>query len=214
VFQNPDHQLFTNTVADEIGFSLDVLKVPLEEKNRRVAEVLEIVGLSEFTARHPFSLSRGQRQKLAVATALIHAPKIMLLDEPTTGQDRRSLAGLLDMMAGLNQQGNTTIMVTHDMDIVAAYATRVIVMADGQIVMDGEPEDIFYDQYNALDQLRLRPPTVVDYCRRLADLGVPRFLTLDGLIQYIHAIQRSHKGPNGDGFQPSPTAQSDFIRVV
>lgn len=189
VFQNPDHQLFTNNVSEEVGFSLKISNTPVEEAQRRIQETLEIVGLSDCTERHPFSLSRGQRQKLAVATALIHAPRIMLLDEPTTGQDRRSLSGLLDMMVRLNSQGNTTIMVTHDMDVVAAYASRVIVMAEGQIVMDGRPEDVFYDNFEELARLRLRPPTVVDYCRRLKEYGVPRFLTSDDLTAYLEIIR-------------------------
>jgi energy-coupling factor transport system ATP-binding protein len=189
VFQNPDHQLFTNKVRDEAGFSLMISKVPAEEMELRIDEVLKTVGLSDCSDRHPFSLSRGQRQKLAVATALIHKPRIILLDEPTTGQDRHSLSGLLDLMTHLNNDGNTTIMVTHDMDIVAAYASRVIVMADGQIVMDGRPEDVFYDQFDALADLRLRPPTVVDYCRRLGSLGMPRFLVIEDLLAYMEEIR-------------------------
>lgn len=185
VFQNPDHQLFANTVDDEVGFSLKVHGVPPEEAAERIQQTLEIVGLADCRDRHPFSLSRGQRQKLAVATALVHQPRIILLDEPTTGQDRRSLAGLLDMMVRLNQQGNTTIMITHDMDIVAAYASRVIVMADGQIVMDGTPEDIFYNEYEALSALQLRPPTVISYCRRLKGEGSPSHMTVEGLVEDI-----------------------------
>ena len=159
VFQNPDHQLFADTVEDELRFSLRTRKLPVEEVARRVTETLETVGLAALRSRHPFSLSRGQRQNLAVATALIHSPKLILLDEPTTGQDRRNLSGLLGMLAQLNRRGNTTIMVTHDMDIVAAYATRVIVMANGQIVFDGTPEEVFYDHFEALAALNLRPPT-------------------------------------------------------
>ena len=147
VFQNPDHQLFANTVEDELRFSLRVRVLSAEEVERRIADTLGIVGLEGLRDRHPFSLSRGQRQNLAVATALIHDPKLILLDEPTTGQDRRNLSGLLGMLSRLNQEGNTTIMITHDMDIVAAYATRVIVMADGQIIFDGHPRDVFYDQF-------------------------------------------------------------------
>lgn len=192
VFQNPDHQLFTNTVATEVGFSLKIHDVPKDEMDRRVAETLKIVGLENCGDRHPFSLSRGQRQKLAVATALIHQPRIMLLDEPTTGQDRKSLSGLLNMMSSLNKQGNTTIIVTHDMDVVAAFATRVIVISEGQIVMDGRPEDIFYDRFDALQDLRLRPPTVVDFCRRLQEYGVPRFLIVEELVRYIQEMQ-AHK---------------------
>jgi len=185
VFQNPDHQLFANTVEDELRFSLRGRKLSEEEIERRITDTLDIVGLEHLRDRHPFSLSRGQRQNLAVATALIHDPKLILLDEPTTGQDRRNLSGLLGMLSRLNQQGNTTIMITHDMDIVAAYATRVMVMADGEIVFDGHPKDVFYDQFEALAKLNLRPPTIVDFCRRLEDKGCPRFLIVDELVECL-----------------------------
>jgi energy-coupling factor transporter ATP-binding protein EcfA2 len=190
VFQDPDQQLFASTVWDEVAFSLHVRKTPEEEVERRVKETLESVGLDHLSERHPFSLSRGQRQKLAVATALVHQPSVILLDEPTTGQDRKSLAGLLGMMNRLNQQGNTTIIITHDMDIVAAYATRMIVMADGEIVLDGRPAEIFYDRYETLNQLNLRPPTVIEFCRRLQDRGVPRCLTVEELISYIKEVSK------------------------
>jgi len=185
VFQNPDHQLFANTVEDELRFSLRVRGLSAQEVERRVTDALGVVGLEAARTRHPFSLSRGQRQNLAVATALIHDPKLILLDEPTTGQDRRSLSGLLGMLSMLNKQGNTTIMITHDMDIVAAYATRVIVMADGQIIFDGHPRDVFYDQFEAMASLNLRPPTIVDFCRRLEDKGCPRLLIVDELVQCL-----------------------------
>ena len=185
VFQNPDHQLFANTVEDELRFSLRVRGLSAQEVERRVTDALGVVGLEAARTRHPFSLSRGQRQNLAVATALIHDPKLILLDEPTTGQDRRSLSGLLGMLSMLNKQGNTTIMITHDMDIVAAYATRVIVMADGQIIFDGHPRDVFYDQFEAMASLNLRPPTIVDFCRRLEGKGCPRLLIVDELVQCL-----------------------------
>ncbi len=185
VFQNPDHQLFANTVEDELRFSLRLRGLSDEEVEHRVTDALGVVGLEAARSRHPFSLSRGQRQNLAVATALIHNPKLILLDEPTTGQDRRNLSGLLGMLSELNQQGNTTIMITHDMDIVAAYATRVIVMADGRIIFDGHPRDVFYDRFEDLASLNLRPPTIVDFCRRLEDKGCPRFLIVDELVQCL-----------------------------
>jgi energy-coupling factor transport system ATP-binding protein len=188
VFQNPDHQLFTNNVADEVGFSLKMHGVIGDEAIQRSKEVLDVVELGDCLDRHPFSLSRGQRQKLAVATALVHRPKMILLDEPTTGQDGKSLSGLLQMMTRLREQGHSIIMVTHNMDIVANYATRVIVMHQGQIVADGRPEDVFYLQYDDLEALRLRPPTVVEFCRLLEDKGMPRFLTIDGLLEYINSI--------------------------
>lgn len=185
VFQNPDHQLFANAVEDELKFSLRVRRLGAEDVERRVTETLHLVGLEHLRTRHPFSLSRGQRQNLAVATALIHHPKLILLDEPTTGQDRKSLAGLLGMLSRLNRQGNTTIMVTHDMEIVAAYATRIIVMAEGQIVLDGAPENVFYDRFDTLAALHLRPPTLVEFCRRIGATGGPRLLVTDELLECL-----------------------------
>jgi energy-coupling factor transport system ATP-binding protein len=188
VFQNPDQQLFSSTVYDEIAFSLRIQGREETEIDHRVSEALKTVGLWEHRMRHPYSLSRGQRQKLAVSTALLHEPQIVLLDEPTTGQDRRSLSGLLDMLAELDKEGHTTIMVTHDMDIVAAYATRVIVMENGEIVLDGLPQEIFYDHFEELAALNLKPPTVIDYCRRLDDRGMPRFMTVEALIGYLEEV--------------------------
>jgi energy-coupling factor transport system ATP-binding protein len=189
VFQNPDHQLFCNTVEEEVAFSLGLRNLPEEEIQKRITEVLEFVQLADFRQRHPFSLSRGQRQKLAVATALIHQPSVILLDEPTTGQDRHSLSGLLTLMTRLNKQGNTTIMITHDMDIVTAYANRVLIMVDGQIAMDGRPVDVFYENFNALNDLNLRPPAVIDFCRRLENKGVPRCLKVEELKHYLEEVK-------------------------
>jgi len=188
VFQDPDQQLFANSVFEEVIFGLRTKGGLTADAEQRAAQALETVGLTPFRTRHPFSLSRGQRQRLAVATALIHDPKIILLDEPTTGQDRRSLAGLLNLLEDLNRQGNTTIMITHDMDIVAAYATRVLVLEDGRITMDGTSEEIFYQNFDYLEILNLKPPTTIDYCRRLEDKGMPRFMTVDALTDFIKEV--------------------------
>ncbi len=193
VFQNPDQQLFNHSVFDEISFSLRMKNVSEEEIERRVQEVLEVVGLEKYRDRHPYSLSRGQRQKLAVATALLHRPKIILLDEPTTGQDRRSLTGLLNLMVDLDRSGHTTIIITHDMDIVAAYANRVIVMDDGRVVMDGHPQEIFYDGFDRLNSLNLRPPTVIDYCRRLQEYNLPRMMTVDQMLDFIKEVKEESR---------------------
>lgn len=193
VFQNPDQQLFNHSVFDEVSFSLRMKNVSEEEIERRVQEVLEVVGLEKYRDRHPYSLSRGQRQKLAVATALLHRPKIILLDEPTTGQDRRSLTGLLNLMVDLDRSGHTTIIITHDMDIVAAYANRVIVMDDGRVVMDGHPQEIFYDGFDRLNSLNLRPPTVIDYCRRLQEYNLPRMMTVDQMLDFIKEVKEESR---------------------
>lgn len=182
VFQNPDNQLFTGTVRDEIMFGLKRRGVPEDEARRRLEEALSIVGLTEAQSRHPFSLSRGQRQRLAVATTLVTYPSIILLDEPTTGQDRTTLEGLLDLMQRLIQEvGATVIMVTHDMDIVAEYATRVLVFRDGNIELDGTPEEVFLKHNQLLNEWRLNPPVLASYHAGLGEDCFPPFLTYSHL---------------------------------
>ena len=84
-------------------------------------------------------------------------------------------------------------MITHDMDIVAAYATRVIVMAAGEIIFDGPPEDVFYDHFDALARLNLRPPTIVDFCYRLKDIGCPRFLVAEDLERCVGNLKEEEE---------------------
>jgi energy-coupling factor transporter ATP-binding protein EcfA2 len=214
VFQDPDQQLFANSVQEEILFGLKMRDQISEHSEKRAMEALKIVGLDRFLNRHPFSLSRGQRQKLAVATALLHSPPVILLDEPTTGQDRRSLQGLLDLLENLNKQGNTTIMITHDMDIVANYATRVMVMDQGRIVMDGPCEEVFYDHFDYLEFLNLKPPTVIDYCQRLKHKGMPRFLSVDSLVRFIKEVRESRKQNNQTGLAIYPPSKLSNERKV
>ncbi|QKG84458.1 ABC transporter ATP-binding protein [Kroppenstedtia pulmonis] len=124
VFQNPDTQLFCHTVEEKIQFGLKNRQIQPDELQERTERILEIIGLSHVRLAHPFSLSRGQRQKLAVATMLITNPSIILLDEPTTGQDEGSLLSLLTLLRKLVEENKTTIvMITHDMEVVAKYAT-------------------------------------------------------------------------------------------
>ena len=144
VFQNPDNQLFCDTVREEIEFGLKNNKYPQEEIDKLTDRALDIVGLKERQKEHPFSLSRGERQRLAVATMLVSNPKIIMLDEPTTGLDEVDLQGILKLMQELiDLHDGTLIMVTHDMEVVAKYATRVIVIDDGQVVLNDNPDKIF-----------------------------------------------------------------------
>jgi energy-coupling factor transport system ATP-binding protein len=162
LFQNPDHQLFMSTVEDEIGFSPRRQGYSPEEIDQRVKDALQLMGLETYRNKHPFTLSRGQRQRLAVATVLAARPKLLLLDEPTTGQDQIALENLMRLVKDLIQNhGTTVIMVTHDMDLVAQYASRVIVLSKGHILLDGTPGDVFGRDQTVLEKVNLKPPRIV-----------------------------------------------------
>ena len=174
VFQNPDNQLFCDTVRDEIEFGLKNNKYPPEKIAELTDRALAIVGLENRQNEHPFSLSRGQRQRLAVATMLVSNPKIIMLDEPTTGLDEIDLQGILTLMQELvDFHDGTIIMVTHDMEVVAKYATRVIVIDDGNMVLAGNPDVVFGEHWAELEALKLKPTIISSMTSKLVDLGMP-----------------------------------------
>lgn len=166
VFQNPDYQLFAEQVWEEVAFGPRNLDLDPEEVNQRVEAALRRVHLWEHAADDPFSLTKGQRQRLAVAAVLALAPQVIILDEPTTGLDRREQQDLLDLAKELNDQGHTIIMVTHTMWAAATYARRLIILRDGRLILDGPTREVLA-QEETLAQCRLTPPAVVQLSRRL-----------------------------------------------
>jgi energy-coupling factor transport system ATP-binding protein len=168
VFQHPDRQLFKLGVTDEVELGMKRLGLTPEERARRVAEILKLVGLADAAGAPSFSLSLGERKRLALAAALSTDPKIVLVDEPTTGQDLTMKLEIMDLLRTLNDAGKTVILVTHDMDIVAKYARRVAVMADGRILLDGLTREVLRRQ-DVLSRAHLKPPPIVALSNLLSD---------------------------------------------
>ncbi len=145
VFQNPDHQIFAETVSQEIAFGAQNAGCSPDECEARVTEALQAVGLTGAEDLDPFSLTKGERQRVAVASILAAKPQILIVDEPTTGLDAEESTRMLNMMRLLNQQGHTILMMTHDMGIVANYAARCVLMRHGTVLADGPTREIFSD---------------------------------------------------------------------
>ncbi len=141
-FQNPDHQIFSKTVFDEVAFGLVNIGVDEIEIKERVAAILELVGLRDVSNENPYNLGKGERQKVALASTIVLDPKTLVIDEPTTGLDWIESKKVLDLINHLNKKGTTVIAITHDMRIVREYATRVIAMNAGKIVFDGSPYEL------------------------------------------------------------------------
>ncbi|HCJ67515.1 MAG TPA: cobalt ABC transporter ATP-binding protein [Elusimicrobia bacterium] len=146
VFQNPDNQIFATTVKEEIVFGLKNLSFPHEEIEKGVKEVLKTVNLEGCKDKDPFILTKGEKQRLSVASVLVTQPKIIILDEPTTGLDYLELRSLMNLLKELNQKGHTIIMVTHTMWLVAEYAKRAIVLKEGEIVFNGSVRQLFSEK--------------------------------------------------------------------
>jgi energy-coupling factor transporter ATP-binding protein EcfA2 len=165
-YQNPDHQIFAATVREEIRFGPARLGLTEEEIDRRTDQILEMVGLRESRDVYPFSLGRGERQKLAVGSVLAIEPQVLIVDEPTTGLDWRGSEAMMGLVDRLNGRGTTVIAITHDMNLVAEHAARVVVMADGRLAGDGTPEEIFTSA-GVLEMAHLRPPQAFRISRAL-----------------------------------------------
>ncbi len=166
VFQNPDNQIFSTSVYKEMAFGLKNAGIGEEEADRRIREVAELLGLTGVLQEHPFSLGKGQRQRVAVASILVLKPKILVVDEPTTGQDWEGIQSMMALIDQLYAAGTTIVMITHDMDIVAAHANRVVVMEHGAILADGTPREVFAEK-EKLARAFVARPQIVELSDRL-----------------------------------------------
>ncbi|MFK4835468.1 ABC transporter ATP-binding protein [Microbacterium sp. ZW T2_14] len=157
VFQNPEHQFIAHTVFDEIAHGLRRQHLPDDEVRARTLALLERFGLDGKADSHPFLLSGGQKRRLSVGTALVAGAPVLVLDEPTFGQDRARADELLSLLSQLNAEGTTVIVVTHDMQLVTEYADRTVILADGRVLAEGPTAAIFADDA-LIARAGLRPP--------------------------------------------------------
>lgn len=173
LFQNPDRQLCTYTVRDEITFGQKALKTGTEEEiSKRTEKIIERFGFNPDEA--PFSLSRGQRQRLALASIIAVEPKVMILDEPTTGLDYKECMEIMSAVKELNKNGTTVIMVCHDMELVLDFARRMIVLADGKIEADGKTLEIMRRK-EILQKACLLSPQIIQIALELEEKFPGRF---------------------------------------
>ncbi len=173
LFQNPDRQLCTYTVRDEIAFGQKALKTGTEEEiSKRTEKIIERFGFNPDEA--PFSLSRGQRQRLALASIIAVEPKVMILDEPTTGLDYKECMEIMSAVKELNKNGTTVIMVCHDMELVLDFARRMIVLADGKIEADGKTLEIMRRK-EILQKTCLLSPQIIQIALELEEKFPGRF---------------------------------------
>ncbi len=194
VVQNARTQLFNVTVLQEVAFGCENLGLPREQIQERVSQALDFVGLSGTEDREPSTLSGGQQQRLAIACVLAMDPEILVLDEPTSELDPIGAEQVMDVIARLNRElGKTIFMVTHDMEFVTKYATRVLLLHDHRLIEDGSPQTIFSNTA-LLEQVRIRPPQVCKLAQCLYQDGyllAPIPITLDSAIK---ALKELHHG--------------------
>jgi len=180
VFQNPDSQIFAPTVFDEVAFGPRNFGLDDGEVRDRVRESLAAVGFTGRETEDPFSLTKGERQRVAVASVLAGRPDVLIFDEPTTGLDDPESRAMMALIDDLNRRGHTIVLVTHAMWLAAEYAHRVIVMQEGRILLDAPTRSAF-SQGDLLRRAALIPPQVVRLSRRLGGTA----LTLSELVEAL-----------------------------
>jgi len=172
VFQNPDDQLFSENVESEISFALNNFGFEKEVVEKRVDWALNLLNLEQYRKSSPFILSGGERKRVALASVLAWDPEIVVLDEPTIGQDYAQKELLRHFLMQLRTQGKTTIIVTHDVEFVAECKPRIVLMADGGITADGSTKEIMTDA-EAMERASVSPPEITKIFSRLSHHGLP-----------------------------------------
>ncbi len=187
VFDNPEFQMSQITAAEEVALGLENLGVPSEEMPERIAAALRLVGLDGFEERSPMALSGGQQQRLAIAAVLVMRPSILFMDEPTSNLDPLGKDEIFEIARRLNQEeGMTVIVAEHEVEVLAEYADRVVVMHEGRIVLQGPPSEVL-GQVDVLTALGLRSPQVTEFAHALsgASTGLP--VTMDATLSWLEA---------------------------
>ncbi|MEN3062236.1 MAG: ABC transporter ATP-binding protein [Candidatus Methanosuratincola petrocarbonis] len=171
VFQDPEDQLFNNTVIEDVSYSLRNLGLDRASADRRSVETLEMLGISHLKDRSPYRLSYGEKKRVSVATVLVNSPEVLILDEPTANLDLKSRRGLVQLVSLLNKQGMTLIVSTHDVEALPELVERVLIMESGKVISEGPVKSIITNE-QLLDKASLEPPAISRLLMRLKERGL------------------------------------------
>ena len=192
VFQYPEYQLFEETVAEDIAFGPQNMKLTKEEIDERVREAAGLVGVEEsFFSRSPLDLSGGQKRRVAIAGVIAMRPEVLILDEPTAGLDPVGSRTIMENIRDYRQKtGATVLIVSHNMDDAARYCERLIVFDHGTIRMDGTPEEVF-SRTDELMDIGLNVPKAAEIAAALSRRGIPMGGPVFTHEQLLHALRQA-----------------------
>ena len=193
VFQFPEYQLFDETVEKDVSFGPKNFGMNEKEAIEKAHEALSMIGLDEsYYKRSPFELSGGEKRKVALAGILAIEPEILILDEPTAGLDPKSSQEVLNLIANLHKRGKTIVIITHDMDLLFKYCEHVILLKDGEVAFDGEPNKLFSGD---IDNLSIDVPKIYQFLdilkKKGLDLSKENIKSLEELVDIISKRKKS-----------------------
>lgn len=187
-FQNPNHQIVSFKVRDELMFGIKAHGIDPAEFDERIERALKLVDLTDMIDAEIFDLGKGQKQRLALASVLTLNPKILVIDEPTTGQDPEMTREIFEIIRHLNELGTTVLMITHRVDYAAAYADRAIVMNSGTVAFDGSLLDLLAAQ-DVIRANALELPDITKLALQLHKHGIPPWtITYEQMEEYLQQL--------------------------
>ena len=193
VFQNPDRQIFRDTVATEVAYGPEQMDWNETERQAAVADALSMTGLTELADAYPRGLARSFRQKVAIASALALRPRLLILDEPTSGQDEEEKQQLMQLLGDLNRRGLGVILVTHDMELLLEHTRRTVVLHHGEKVFDGPTIELFADPARDVGVWGLRVPDAAAVAGKLTKIKI----SVRSMEELAVGIQK-HRGGKPD----------------
>ena len=193
VFQNPDRQIFRDTVATEVAYGPEQMDWNETERQAAVADALSMTGLTELADAYPRGLARSFRQKVAIASALALRPRLLILDEPTSGQDEEEKQQLMQLLGDLNRRGLGVILVTHDMELLLEHTRRTVVLHHGEKVFDGPTIGLFADPARDVGAWGLRVPDAAAVAAKLTKIKI----SVRSMEELAVGIQK-HRGGKPD----------------
>ncbi|MGP4060557.1 energy-coupling factor ABC transporter ATP-binding protein [Halobacillus sp. H74] len=185
VFQNPNHQTFLPTVGKELAYGCTNLKMSEEETEERVNRAIELFDLGERLEDNPFDLNSSQRKEVAMASIMAVSPKVIVLDEPTTGQDHKGCKRVLDLVRMFKEHGHIVVLITHDMHLIGELNCRTVVMNQSEKIADDQASIVFSDK-GIMEEAGLQPPQITTFANALTNLDSNKtYLTVDSILKWI-----------------------------
>ncbi|MCD6458918.1 MAG: ABC transporter ATP-binding protein [Thermoproteales archaeon] len=183
VYQNPEHQIFNQTVWDEVAFGLKLRNLNYKDIEEKVEKCLEKFKLKRLAREHPFFLSKGEKRRLALASTYALKPKVMIVDEPTTGQDKRFSEEIMKTLKVLTEYGGACLVITHSISIAVKYCDRIVVLKDGKVIADGNPRLVLLNE-RVVEEGKLTTPATFKIYKEL-NLPTPPPVTVEEFIERV-----------------------------
>jgi len=185
VFQNPNHQTFLPTVKQELYYGCKNLKMPEDEMEKRVQKAIKLFELEDLLEANPFDLNSSKRKEIGMASIMAVSPKVIVLDEPTTGQDHKGCRRVLELVQMFQKHGHIVVLVTHDMQLIGELNCRVIIMNQSKKIADDRADIVFKNQ-RLMQTADLQPPQVTELANQLSYLNQGEtYLTIDSIVEWF-----------------------------